>query len=241
MKNPSRTIVACLSGTVILVSLASDERAAVSIVFEAPAYSAGALAGAVTSPAPFDGQGGWSRGVSGTGVGGIVTTTTSGAYTGGQGLRSSPSANDSYIGGLTVDLTGVTRLSYDYQLSNVGRTYLGLWNDANDDGLLTSGEVGVVFGANNLDFMFRIGNGGTEARTGVLGSIGDWYRLTMDIGASISGSRTVTLTVYDLTNEAVVDLDTSSAATTFSRTYTAAKYGLVVTDLINRAILEGWV
>lgn len=218
-----------LLATAGLFVISTAARGAVLIDFESP-YTVAALAGTVTTPAPFDGQQGWSRGVSGTGVGGIVTTTSSGSYTGGQGLRSSPSANDSYIGGITVDLTGVTSISYDYQISNVGRTYLGLWNDVNTDGLLTSGEVGVVFGANNLNFMFRIGNGGTEALTGVLGTIGNWYRLTMDIGASISGNRTVTLTAYDLTNNAIVDLDTLSAATTFSRTYTDAQFGAAPED-----------
>jgi hypothetical protein len=229
MKNLSKNNIQLLAGIGVLISLSGTVQGAVAINFESPTYSVGALAGAVTSPAPFDGQGGWSRGVS-SGTGGIVTTSTSGAYTGGQGLRSSPSANDSYIGGITVGLSGVTSISYDYQISNVGRSYLGLWNDMDSDGELTSGEVGVVFGASNYDFMFRIGNGGTESKTGVLGTIGNWYRLTMDIGPSSGGNRTVTLSVYNLTTQALVDLAPLSAATTFSQTYTDAQFGAAPED-----------
>lgn len=205
------------------LSLAS----AATIDFESPIYVPGNLAGAITTPAPFDGQDGWSRGVS-SGVGGIVATANSGEYVGGQALRSSPSANDSYIGGRALSgLSGLTQISYDYQLSNVGRSYLGLWDDVNSDGLLTSGEAGLVFGANNLAFQIRLGNGGTEFSSGVSGTLGNWYRLTLDLGVSSGGNRTVAMSAYNLTTSALVDLDTASAATAKSWTLTDAQFGVV--------------
>ena len=114
--------------------------AATLIDFESP-YTAGALStlpNAATTNRPFDGQEGWSRSTS-TSAGTLITTTTSGNYTGGQGLTGTTGGvTQTYIGGKSIG--AMTTMTFDFRYYGV-ELGVGGWNDDDADSLFDQTEA----------------------------------------------------------------------------------------------------
>ena len=211
---------ALLTSSVPLVHAATD------ITFESP-YTLTALSSTpnTATDRPFDGQQGWSLSTSTSG-GNIITTTTSGSYTGGQGLTASTTTTDqTYIGAKAG--VALTTFSFDfrYQAKELG---VGGWNDDDADGKFDQTEAEYLPGivatsASSYAFGLRaagfVSTGGTYSgrfSTGTSGTVGNWYRMTVTPDFV---NHKVSLAVHDLTNNLAVTLATS----TF--TLSAAEFG----------------
>jgi hypothetical protein len=201
---------------------------AATITFETDqGYVAGSIApvnGGSTN-APFDGQQGWSRSTS-NGTGAIAATTASGEYVGGLALGSG--GTGTYIGGkrASVELTGYNSISFDAKYSTgIGVGFLG---DADSDGLFDQTETGLAFGVggSGVRFQVRYAGFGTEVLSGVSGTTGNWYRFNALIGESIGGSRDLTLSAYNLTTGAFVDLNGAAPGNDWSLSVTDAQFGV---------------
>ena len=219
----------------LFVSSVPLVHAATNITFESPYDTAAALSTGATAPTntttnrAFDGQQGWSRSTSGNG-GNIITTTTSGNYTGGQALTGSTAAGtssslDTYIGGKAV-VGPMTSLVFDFRYYGV-ELGVGGWNDAEavPDGLFDQTEAQFMAGivsSSGFKFGVRGANFGTRYSTGTVGTPGNWYRMTI---TPDSVAKTVTLGVFDLTANTAVALGTS----VFTLTTLTTDFGVATT------------
>jgi hypothetical protein len=192
--------------------------------FESPTYSTGNLttgATSVTTGATFTGLNGWSQSGSG-GPGAIVTTTTSGLYTGGQALGSGNSGN-AYIGVNNSFALG-SSFYFDLLAPVANKGGVSGFADLNSDGNVSySPENGIFAGVldsgGSSRFAFRdLAIGGSSYGSGVAANTTDWYRISVTLDDS---TWTATMNVINLTlGGTVVDLDPSTSATSFSHTWT---------------------
>lgn len=202
--------------------LAVQPLAAATIDFESPAYTTASPLSTspvgLTADRPFDGQQGWSRSTSDS-FGNIITTTTSGSYTGGQALTGTITSSQlTYIGAKAVG--AFPSFSYDLRYYPVDLG-VGGWNDDDGDGLFDQSEAefmaGTVTISSTTTFGLRTAGFGTRLSTGTSGISGHSYRMTVTPDFA---NLQVTLAVYDLTANAAVPLTTS----TF--TLTTAQFGV---------------
>jgi len=190
--------------------------AAAPITFESPDYLTATPFSTdinTTTDRLFNGQQGWSQSTS-NGAGQIIATSTSGAYTVGQGLVAS-STDQTYIGAKAGVV--LTNYSFDfrYQPKELG---LGGWNDDDADGKFDQTEAGFMPGivalSSGTAFGLRIAGfgatGGTyngRISTGTTGINGNWYRMTVTPDFA---NLQVSLAVHDLTKNLAVTLATST-------------------------------
>jgi hypothetical protein len=191
--------------------------------FESPTYSTGNLTTgptSVTSGATFTGLNGWSQSGSG-GPGAIVTTTSSGLYTGGQALGSGNSGN-AYIG-VNNNFALGNSFYFDLLAPVANKGGVSGFADLNSDSAVTySSENGIFAGAldsgGSSRFAFRdLAIGGSSYGSGVAANTTDWYRIYVTLDDS---TWTATMNVINLTlGGTVVDLDPSTSATSFSHSW----------------------
>jgi hypothetical protein len=157
----------------------------------------------------------------------VVSTANSGAYVGGQGIRTDDGG--ATFAGTPVNQPGISALEVDvnwfytgFPASNPSTPTLQLfgWDDDNDDGVYTNSEREVGFNMDNDgDFEFMSGGSELDGNTSTGFSAETWYRLTFTwTAADVSGNRDVTLSGYDLTND-------SDLGVINSMTMTAAQFG----------------
>lgn len=201
--------------SLIALGITPSASAAVLIAdFEEPTYTTGNIAG----------QDGWSNNASGGGQS-VVTTTSSGLYTGGQGLQ-----GNTYLGAKSSILAG-NQIQYDFHFqtatSSSERVSAGFWLD-DGDATFQASEFGASGGLiSGATFGVRGANYGTEFGSGVSPTAGTWYQVLLSYDDLTSS---VTMDVIDLTNGgAVVDLDPGGAGSSFTHTFTS-QYGGPVSD-----------
>ncbi len=194
---------------------------AAPIDFEAPAYSSATAltAGPATNiltDRPFNGQDGWSQSTS-SNVGGVVAAPVSGSHSPGQVLRAG--STGTYIGaksGYTLVDPTTKQFTFDLQYVSTTLATLGLWNDADSDGLFDQTEAQIQFGnvtAAGNPFGYRAtGFSATVVSSGVVGVTGNWYRFVVTIGDPDGvGDRIVTMRVLNLTTGGTeIDFDAAT-------------------------------
>ncbi len=189
---------------------------------------------------------GWPGSVGG-GFGHVVTTTSSGAYAGGQGLRGANSANNgngTYLNAVAPvgNVPNISQIQFDLywnsSISTSEQVGIGRWYDLDDNGIYSGPhggggqhpEAGILGGLVNdsgSKFGFRDasllgGQGtGTGNSSGVAPANDTWYQITITFD---DDNFIATLDVYDLMNEQVVDLDPLGEGTSFSKTFTESTY-----------------
>ena len=190
-----------------------------------------------TTNAPFDGTLGWSRSTSSS-PGRIASTVTSGEYTGGQALGTNGSGT--FVGALRGVIIPATEntIRFDAQY-NTGIT-VGFMHDNDADGRYDQGGSGAngdsgmgfgVGGATTVNFQRRNANFGSETPSGLGGAGGQWYRFAVAIGASVGGSRAVSVAVRNLTTATDLDFDSATAGTqAWTGTVTDANFGTAPED-----------
>lgn len=191
----------------------------------------GALGGA--SDAPFTGQQGWSLSTS-TGTGRIVTTTTSGEYTGGQGLGADSADTRTYIGGKlgAVEITGINTITFDAMYSTGGAISAGFLGVGDADGLFDNSDAGMQFGGNGSPgatvFYRDLGFGATQTNPSSSGTLveGKWYRHTITIGEISGANRSITMSVRNLTDATDLDLNGGTAGTSITFSVTNSAFGV---------------
>lgn len=223
-----------LPASLLMAGLSS----AATITFETgQGYTAGSL-GVVNgggTNAPFDGQQGWSRSTSNSSTGVIATTANSGEYAGGQALTSG--GNISYIGGKLgiVATTGSNTISFDTFGNNA--VNIGYMGDANGDGLYSqTPDSGMQFGVAGGNAFVRRAEFGTVLTppgltTGVIAS-DKWYRWNIAIGEVVSGERSITMSVRNLTDGLALNLTGASPGNDFTFSVTSAAFGVAPEDAV---------
>lgn len=186
-------------------------QAAIVIDFQSP-YTIGTLSSAsgTTTDRVFTGQQGWSTST-GNSVGNIITTTTSGNYTGGQALTGGTGGTaDTYLGAKAVG--GFTSFTFDFRYYAGREVTVGGWNDDDADGRFDQSETefmaGALFFGGNTRFGVRYANFGTQVQTTTAGVNGNWYRMT--VTPEYDATPTVTLGVFNLTTNSAVTLSQST-------------------------------
>jgi hypothetical protein len=227
------TLLTCLP---VFAALAPLSAGAVITFETAEGYTAPVSFGPVngsTVNAPFTGLNGWSASTS-TSQGQVVATTGSGEYVGGQALTAG--GTGTYIGGLRGGLqyTGVNSIAFDAQYATgIGVGFLG---DYDGDGFFdqgsggANGDPGLAFGVGGSPARFeaRYASFGTELfnPANLQGTGGNWYHFNALIGDSLSGSREITLSVYNLTTSTLVDLNGAADGTDWKFNLTDAQFGV---------------
>lgn len=207
--------------TLVAITLSHAAHAATTITFESP-YTTGALSTApvsVLTDRPFDGQQGWSRSSSDN-VGNIITTTTSGTYTGGQGLTGSTTGStQTYVGAKA--LGAFDSYVFDFRYYATREVVVGGWNDDDNDSLFDNSEVefmaGTVAISGTTSFGLRTAGFGDRLSTGTSGTNGSWYRMTVTPDFA---NLQVSIAVFNLTSNSTVTLATSVF------TLTSAEFGV---------------
>ena len=207
---------------------------ATEITFESPYTTTGDFSTGinVTTAALFNGQQNWSQSYSNS-LGKIITTTTSGSYTGGQALSAPTAGATLTYMGATQAIAPTSSYQFDFRYYNAAEVGVGGWDDTNTDGKSAQAEAGFTAGnvaVSNSASAFGIrgtgflGTGGTylgRFSTGTSGVDGNWYRM---IVMPDSTTNQVSLSVYDLTTGAAVPLTTSLI------NFTAAEFGVATSS-----------
>lgn len=202
------------------------------IDFEAPTYSLSDISTPSAVINPLVGQDGWVGGSSGP-ENAVVATATSGLYVGGQAAGHIDSGGIERVGRLgqtpavgntmQADFFGTDQDGDGFADSNVR---MHGWVDINNDGIYDgasgAGERGFLFGLDSVSavagrYSIEFANSTSEItsadpnQSGATWSLDTWYRITaswVDNGVDMND---VTISVFDLTNNA--DLGTVITAT----------------------------
>ena len=194
--------------------------AAAPIIFESPDYATATPLSTGTGTLTdrlFNGQQAWSQSTS-SHAGQVIVTTTSGSYTGGQGLTANTTTGttQTYIGAKAGVL--LTNYSFDFRYQSL-ELGIGGWNDDDADGKFDQTEAeympGIVAVTGGTAFGLRVAGFGATGgpsntgrfSTGTAGVNGNWYRMSVTPDFA---NLQVTLAVHDLTNNAAVPLTTST-------------------------------
>lgn len=194
--------------------------------FEGPTYNLGNVVG----------QDGWSNNGSAPG-GSVITTSSSGLYTGGQAV-----AGHTYMGAKAIP-TGNTQIQFDvfYHTGTATneRATVGFWNNADNNESFAGGELalsgGLVTGSPGpSEFGFRASGFGAELRSGVDAVANTWYRilLTFDDANTAASMEVINLTA----GGTAVDLNGAAPGTAFSVDVDATQYGVLSTAAAGIAI-----
>ncbi|MCW1925053.1 autotransporter-associated beta strand repeat-containing protein [Luteolibacter arcticus] len=156
---------------------------------------------------PFTGINGWSLSSSGSSLN-VHASGSSGEYFGGQAIGASNSGT--YVGGVknVIQYTGTNTLTFDAPYAT--GTSVGFMDDVNANGLFEGTDSGMAFGIGGTPARFQYRNAafGTENfGPGFTGTAGNWYRFSVTIGSSVSGSRSITMAVRNLTTGTGYDFD----------------------------------
>lgn len=190
--------------------------------------SIGALNGGTTN-APFTGQQGWSLSTSNA-PGSIITTTSSNEYIGGQAI-SVGAASSTYIGGkLGIVETAVSStITFDVRFESGVNVLVGYLGDNGNNLFDQNLDTGMQFGGGGgqnpryRDALFV--NNQPLAPSGSL-TTGEWYRYSVAIGQSISGNRSITMSVRNLTTAANLDINGAPAGNDWTFSVTDAQFGV---------------
>ncbi len=234
---PKSIIYILIPASLLMAGLAS----AAPITFDVPPYALGSI-GAVngsTSNAPFTGQQGWSRSTS-DGTGTIITTTTSGEYTGGFALDADTATARTYIGGKVgiVDLTGANSITFDTRFQSAQNT-AGFFGDSEVGNDFDNADVGMIFGGViGSGPMYRHAGFDPTINSAPSGTLtnGLWYRFSVLIGASISGNRSITMAVRDLTNATDLDINGGAGGNDWTFSVTDAQFGVAPESAVGGSV-----
>jgi hypothetical protein len=178
---------------------------------------------------------------SGGAVGEIVSTTTSGEYIGGLGLQDQDETG-AYISGIVTTDFKQTSWSFDFQSNQADNATMYGWVDDAANGFNANAEAQFQIGLISGQFGFRGGSFGTNFQSGVSEVTNNWYRVTAEV--LNEGTGEVSLSVYNLTTSADVDLNGVDAGNAFTATL-GAQFGSAISSydgfgirLDNKAIAD---
>jgi autotransporter-associated beta strand protein len=190
----------------------------------------GDIAIATSDPlgAPYTGVNGWSLSVAGA-TGRTQATSSSGEYRGGQAVGSANTGTftSGKLGSIAV--TGANTITFDAPYYS--GTQVGLFKDADNDGLFEATETGMSFGVGGYPaygFNYRdAGFGTTNFGPGMFtGTNGHWYRYQITIGDSVAGEREIVWSMRNLTTGEDYDFDSETEGVQpWTFTVTDAQFG----------------
>jgi len=191
--------------------------------------------GAATNNA-FTGQDGWSNSSS-SNAGTVVTTVTSGEYTGGQAISGGTAT---YIGA-NKNVTLSSNYNFDLRYGAGQEMGVGHWNDDDSDGLFDQAEaelqIGVISGTGGWYFGARYAGFGTRSWSdgagslvtggpGVAGTAGDWYRFNVSYSPN-GGNYDINVGIRNLSTGTDIDFDSGLLGVqSWSFIITAAQFGV---------------
>lgn len=237
MQTPKTTLIyaACSFAAILAGTLHGA-----TITFESP-YTVGNLSASTnggTTDAPFTGQQGWSLSTADD-TGGIIATSTSGEYVGGQAMYApsgSASGARTYAGGQlgNVSTTGANTITFDtnyYSNSTIMASFFGGTNpdlDQNDAGIQFGFSATEMLQIRYAGFGSQFGIGVSAGSAGVVN--GDWLRYSITIGEEVSGSRDFTVGLRNLTDGVDIDLNGAATGLLYTDSATAAEIGVAPED-----------
>jgi autotransporter-associated beta strand protein len=169
---------------------------------------------------PFTGQQGWSQSLSDA-LGSIYSSSSSGEYYGGNAMRAGTTGT--YIGAKEGIVLPAEANTITFDAYTAGAIGVGFFSDPNANDLFDSGDTGTQFGVSG-QFIYRNAKGGTTFSSGVTATV-DWHRFSVTIGHSIGGSRTISMSVYNLGTSTWVDLNGEAPGNEWTFNVTDTNFG----------------